>query len=598
MNTSIVIPTFKSKFEGGYSWEYALAFEIGASVMINPANFKKAVLAVSLAELRNSVRDFVETNSIQWGKVFDNLPQWMEEETLVATGESILSYPHLGEDIGEFISFKMMQMREQFGGFGDPRMTHLKAWKEYHPSIFTDSYMALKPEEVKVVRRVQADLLIPTFYLAPEEREERITKLVTFCEDAGIWLFPLPPEEEEVVLDISITIGSSPAMGKWLHTLSSWGIKLWGARIQGAEAYPMSLNWMCDTEGTYLEVPALEGTIHDKFTVTNLNNWWLDFLGSQLDKLTPHAVGELILLLAPESSTDVVNGSKLLTCQFGTAQVGFDFYQNKVFARRMRHAFGQFFAGGQMVPARVTLFWLALLAATPSRFGEINGVMNDIPNMWQREVNYGLPWEENHPTAVIRNNGGLPLNWKGHSSYPLGMKVFNEKFDSSLARKCLGLPQFRDSIYVDKNAMKVVAGNGAGKAGLTAIQRPKEVDAWLKTIADGGELLPILKEAFPSEMDYFNVISRLLKGEDPRSILVEEFSFFVTANDGAKITKLLNRVQQGGSYNECDIVIVFLGETYERGAGYLKVVGTPTAIPPSLATKDEEDDFLKGLMTK
>jgi hypothetical protein len=331
----------------------------------------------------------------------------------------------------------------------------------------------------------------------------------------------------------------------------------------------------------------------------NANNWWLEFLGVQLNKLTPYSIGELVQLLAPEACTDIDNTSNGLSISYGTAKVGFDFHQNKVYARQLRQAFGQFFAGDKLVPARVTLFWLALTAADRRTFGSINGIMNDLPNVWQREVNYGLPWEDNHPTAVIRNNGGLPLRWEGvRGLAAFSIHPYNEKFDASLARKCLGLPEFRDSIYVDKNAMKVVAGNGAGKAGLTAVQRPKEVEVWLKTIADGGELIPVLKEAFPEELAYFGVISRLYKGEDPRAILVEEFSWFVTANDGAKITKLLNRVQQGGSYNECDISIVFGDETYVRAQGALQIIATATSVVPTIASIQEEDAFLNELLSK
>jgi hypothetical protein len=67
-----------------------------------------------------------------------------------------------------------------------------------------------------------------------------------------------------------------------------------------------------------------------------------------------------------------------------------------------------------------------------------------------------------------------------------------------------------------------------------------------------------------------------------------EFGVFTTLNDGAKVTKFLNRAQQGGSWNEGYAEILWNGTLFTRRESAMKVVQWPKETWVNATPEDEE----------
>ena len=175
-----------------------------------------------------------------------------------------------------------------------------------------------------------------------------------------------------------------------------------------------------------------------------------------------------------------------------------------------------------------------------------------------------------------------------------GMSPNNARFTPELVYQLIHTPAYRYDAYVDKNGMQLLAGNGAGAAALTAVSYPQVALDAFEALDAGVNPLLVLPLVF-NERQMAEFIPQLLDGVPPALLVLLEFGVFATLNDGAKVTKFLNRAQQGGSWNEAYTEVLWQGQLFTRRESAMRVVQWPkeTWVP---ATEEDEVALLNELI--
>lgn len=539
------------------------------------------------------------------------------EEALVETGDTILVYNTesdsvLGlakdgrERIGDnLVGHVLMQLRSLLGGSIDPRIQIIRGKKVYTAEDIQPTFEGTEEGYTMQFALVQAKYFLgkPPSDQASEKKvaiyEEQLKTLAEFMVTRNWW--PLP-ELRETVFVFSNGMNTMPKVLKqWIAFLANeCGEVFSAARVHESLGIgylqPVEKEFKAsqDVKFNLLPYDPTMASSWLQLPLAEAAEWWAWYLSEQTNKLAAEDLIELfsILTMGKLGVTVEKNGTKLSLSK-GSEVYTWDFRFGSISARQDRKAFKTTIVNGSGVSSKFTVLWLALKAY--EGFKGINDILNKLTNLWEREANYGHKWEDGHPTRVIRDNSGAPIPWTAGYGTPMDIIPVNGKFDTELFLSLIHTPAYRHDAYIDKNGMKLLAGGGAGAAALTAISYP-EVAHWAFECLDAGVNPLLVLPLVLDEVKTSRVIGQVLKGMHPALIVMMEYGIFWTANDGAKITKFLNRAQQGGSWNEVYAFLVNLltGEIIHRSKSKM-VISTSTEEPKAMATVQDEDDLVASL---
>jgi len=530
--------------------------------------------------------------------------QFQDEETLMSAIKlGVLKNAETWEG-DNLIGHVLMSLRAEFGGTQDPRIDLVRGEREYTIDEMTP------PEELDAsglaaIAEKQAELLLGK---RPESKkrgplyDKSMEELKGFIVSKKFWPFPV---FDECVLWSEPSLspaGNTPQpMKDWLafcHQVAgvqfSGGKRhevLGGKYLQGVTQIKLSKS--VTMEVTEYDVLRDSHKIHINLSAGG--EWWTWYMSEVCAKLSAQDLVVLFEILGRyqngASGVDLhCEGTKAVLSS-GGEKYEWNFRYRSVKARQSRKAFATIIINGKNVSSNFVLLWLALVGVKEG-IRSINGLLSSLTNLWEREANYGHSWESSHPTRRIRDNSGAPLTGsKGFSI--MNLQIGNGKFSYELFQELVATPAYRHDCYTDKVGMKLMAGGGAGAAALTSLRYPKVILKAFDALDAGVNPLLVL----PLVLDkgqMFVALSQLLSGTSASLILLRQFGEFVTANDGAKVAKFLNRAQQGGSWPEALTVITFNGEVYSRTKSMMTVVESSRDYWVPATTQDEED-LLKSL---
>lgn len=537
------------------------------------------------------------------------------KDALLKTGDAILVYKTkddtaLGvvvdesakkEKVGQnLLGNALMFLRHELGGSPDPRLGLLRGRKQIKaqdiqpcPEPESENERSWATESAKLLMGRQ-----PSTAKQLEAWTERLNELTDFIIRTGWWPFPEFPESNEqptkVVMIMDGDKGFMPGpLKSWFGLLMG----MVGTPIYSAKKHMMLGDGYLVPHADKLVINGMEfqTLAYDQrdaaswleLSTQRMSDWWGWYLCEQTSKLLPEDQAELVRLLLDNGrmGAQVAVTGPVVTLKQGTEMYTWNFRTRTVSARNGRQykAFRKAIIDGKPVDTGYILVLLCLKAQ--SGFKGINGILSGLTNLWEREANYGHAWEENHPTRVIRDNSGAPLKFVTELSpnNPFRITMENAPFSTKLVDKLISSAAYRHDIFVDKNSMKLMAGNGAGAAALTGVWYPDQAHKAFASLDAGVNPLLVLGEVL-TEAKLLEYLPKLLAGMPASMVIMEEMGWFVTLNDGAKVTKFLNRAQQGGSWNEAYCWLEWQGKTITRTESAMGVLenkpeGTSAATP-------------------
>lgn len=530
------------------------------------------------------------------------------EEALLSTGDTILVYhteadPLMGlakdgrDRVGDnLVGHVLMHLRSELGGSIDPRIQIIRGKKVYTAEDIQPTFDGCEEGYPMELGMIQAKFFLgkaPSTEKKLVKYQEQVKLLGEFMVSRNWW--PLPELRDTVFIFGGISTLPKP-LKEWINFLNeTCGIQFSAAKVHGdlgiGYLQPIEKEFRVNSDvqfdclpydpsmaGNWLQLPLCDAA-----------EWWAWYLSEQTDKLAPEDMVELFNILTmcvSVGATTIPSGGKLTMSQ-GSEVYEWDFRYGSVKARQNRTALKTTLTYGDGVSSKFTMLWLAIQCH--KNFKGINNTLNRLTNLWEREANYGHKWEKGHPTQVIRDNSGAPIPWTAGYGTPLGIMPVNGKFNTELFLNLIHTPAYRHDAYIDKNGNKLIAGNGAGAAALTAISYPKVAHLAFHCLDAGVNpllVLPLVIEA--AKMP--RILNDVLKGKHAALVIMMEFGRFLTANDGAKITKFLNRAQQGGSWNEVYAFLVnkITGEIIHRTRSLFVVTTQPKEDWVRATEADEE----------
>ena len=326
------------------------------------------------------------------------------------------------------------------------------------------------------------------------------------------------------------------------------------------------------------------------------------YLGEQTALLSPEDKGELcsILLGENESYKIKVTGGKVTLedeYMYSSHSMSVDMGQGWVtLSGEPKKAFPMVVFGHLPSRSDWLLIELVLMAGDMGTVRHMANQINLLPNLWQREANYGYQWETDHPTPLIKNGGYMPLSVESTRSETdlTGLNFFNKKFSGETLMACISLPAFRYGFFTDKTSMKMVST--AGKAALTSIAYSAEAEEAMNLLDLGFDPFWVYNEYFDTQEEIIAALQMIYFTKvDPRYPIQVHGGYFVSGLDGSKVTKLLNRAQQFSSFLEALVTVFLEEETYTRVQCGLRVICDPVVIDEEevvIASEEEEDTFL------
>lgn len=502
----------------------------------------------------------------------------------------------------------LMALRHEYGGEPDPRLELIRGYREYSLEELEpggDNFSEIR----ETVAEMQAVLIYGDAPNAKDAEEvvahtEGVAALKSFILENEWWPFPMFQGSTEVVL---IEDGNNPAnLGcpepflQWMCKLHHLGaMSFVGAEVVGYGEEMISPVSSIDL-GEKKPIPVRPYDGHGDALKVHIHmgkgsEWWTWYLSEQSAKLAPSQLVKLFTILAKNriQAVEWTTDSQEIHFISGNEFYTWNFQYRSVEARQTRKAFKHVILNDKPVSSNFVLLWLALRAL--GGFQGLNGVLNSLANLWEREANYGHAWEEDHPTRKVRDNSWAPLGVRGDMMESFGLTILNGKFNNELFLKLISTPACRHDAYVDKNGMKVLAGNGAGAASLTSISYPTIALEAFDALDAGVNPMLVLALVLPKD-ELFIAMVEILSGTKPALIVMRKFGLFWTLNDGAKMPKFLNRAQQGASWNEAFVEVEFQGEVIKRSPS-LMTIQLNYQTDWTRATAQDEIDFLNDILS-
>lgn len=531
------------------------------------------------------------TQAYQW--VLESNEEVLKE--LLSTGKDVLQYQTSQdhEDIvlgmaksgkewkgNNLIGHVLMSLRGLYGGEPDPRIELIRGYREYTVEECTPGGEGF--DKVKeAVAEIQAKLLYGDTPSANDAEEvtqynEGVGALKGFILEQEWWPFPLF-DELVLIEDMKspAALGTPECLLNWFITLSDLGVM----QFIGAEKSPFGGNLVTPVKEIDLGDKVIPCRPYDKHAdalfvhidTANAADWWTWYLSEQSAKLSASQLVRLFSILAKNrlSSVQWTVDNTQVHFSSGSEVYTWNFQFRSVEARQTRKAFKHIILNDKPTSSNYVLLWLALRAL--DGFKGLNQTLASLANLWEREANYGHAWEDDHPTRRVRDNSWAPLKMKADFLLAHNLKVENGVFNFELFLKLVSTPACRHDAYVDKNGMKVLAGNGAGAASMTSISYPEIALEAFDALDAGVNPLLVLSMVLPKD-ELFQATVEILSGVPATLIVMKKYGIFHTLNDGAKMPKFLNRAQQGASWNEAYCEVFFEGEVIKRSASMMTVV--------------------------
>jgi hypothetical protein len=534
---------------------------------------------------------------------------------LINTGDSILVYKTennttLGvvedkkaktKEGNNLLGNALMFLRFEFGGAPDPRLGLLRGKRQFQA---TDLQPCPEPESEGEEEWAKETAILLAGRQGTGEKQlnawsEKVNSLTDFIVRKGWWAFPEFPCHEEhptqVVFVMTGDKGGIPGNFKtWISKLYEAGYEFYSAKKHSmlGEGYLIPYADQLPING--INYPTLPYDQRDasawlELNSRNMADWYAWYLSEQTGKLEPEDVAELAgILMQGRGGAQVSVSGPVVSLKKGSELYSWNFKTRTVSARNGRSYKAFKKAIINELPTDSSWVLLTLCIRAQGSFKSFNGILASLTNLWEREANYGHSWEDNHPTRIIRDNSGAPLKFKSsmNSNDPFKMNIKNGVFSTDLVDRLISSAAYRHDIFVDKNASKLMAGSGAGAAALTGVWYPEQAHKAFAALDAGVNPLLVLSEIL-TETQLLEYLPRLLAGTPASMVVLEEFGWFVTMNDGAKVTKFLNRASQGGSWNEAYCWLEWQGENLTRKMSAMGILQEKPAGTEAASDADE-----------
>lgn len=261
-----------------------------------------------------------------------------------------------------------------------------------------------------------------------------------------------------------------------------------------------------------------------------MGTWFLAWSVFQMRKLAPAELAELSVLLQP--------GLELKTNEEKHSGLHISHANNEAFinlnTRDVLVSRGQDRLGMKMcavngygLPALPLLAILAVKVGSKRFNGSLSNEINELPNLWLRDANYGHKWEDDHPTRAIVDDFRLPIGaWvRDEKRRTLSVWPFvilkNESHDLHLAER---IKKAEGMATTDKYNMKSVGGKKATLA--RAIWM--DGDTW-KSLHDAGKAAKMQNR--PDQARKFQCLHGQVVDTEGNLIADREASAFYTLLD-------------------------------------------------------------------
>jgi hypothetical protein len=353
---------------------------------------------------------------------------------------------------------------------------------------------------------VMAQLAIPNNYapiteedlIAYEKIEARREALAGFCLKHQIQLFPMPESiaifSKQGVRERLANAGQMvekqiPKMllTCWSLFSNTYPVELITGKEENkkGETTYKGTSWEIETGGMLtFSIGGVEQQLHTQTINTTpysveshyevervyaheFTTWMLAWSVAQLSKLNPAELAEFAVIMQPSL---VVKTNDEGHVGLYLANTGNECFIN-LSTRDVLLARGQDRLGmkmcavyGQALPVLPLMVFLAIKIGSKRFNGSIAEEINDLPNMWLRDSNYGHVWEGDHPTRNIVDDLRLPIGaWyrdekrNALSVWPYAM-LKNEDHSLHLAAR---IKKTEGMATTDKYNMKSVGGKRA-----------------------------------------------------------------------------------------------------------------------------------------
>ena len=335
-------------------------------------------------------------------------------------------------------------------------------------------------------------------------------KLMNFCKANNFQLVPLP-EQLVIVYKHGAEKQMPTALITAMHVMNELGLGVeFIAAVEKVVAGKVKLSATASIKSILIKGGSFDATQYDSSSHANVEhvyahefaNWFMSFVAYQMTKLSAEQKVELLSIFntslevyEDKVSFDIKkdNGNGVYA-SFGTRIVS---------ARNERKAIAKVSINHKAVSVDTVLVAMMQLIGTNGFDGRVTNLMlNSLPNMWEREPNYGVDLESDDPTRLIMDNTTLPINFaisneEGNSLsiWPWCLPV-NVKFDITILSSYLATGK---AMVVDKYAKQFVGGELAANAGLLG-----------RLIADGKDEFLTLHDA-DKEAKFFNRLTQARK---------------------------------------------------------------------------------------
>lgn len=172
-------------------------------------------------------------------------------------------------------------------------------------------------------------------------------------------------------------------------------------------------------------------------------------LAKELSKLTPEQYAELISIFCrkAEVSGSIISIVGSSDEQSASTKLSIDLKTKEVRSRTDRKANEIISIAREEFDSKFALFVLACQIANFTSTSRINSLLVELPNLWEREDNYGAKMKSTDPTRIILDNLCLPMTFEGakRGVFPF-IKIVNDKFD------CSNINKITEAVAVDKYA--------------------------------------------------------------------------------------------------------------------------------------------------
>lgn len=284
--------------------------------------------------------------------------------------------------------------------------------------------------------------------------EKQIPKLLLTCWNVLSGMYPVEiVTGKEVRKENVISIKGSP----WdLESASVTNFSMAGYQSQLLSQTVETTPW---SEEDHKEIPSV--FVHE------MGTWMLAWAGYQMRNLSPAQLAELSIILQPglEIRTNEEKHTGLYVSQTNN-ECFINLSTRDVVLARGQDRLGMKMCAvyGFALPILPMMTILAVKIGSKRFNGSVAGEINDLPNMWLRDANYGHSWEADHPTRAIVDDYRLPIGaWvRDEKRNALSVWPFvilkNEKHDPHLAAR---IKQTEGMATTDKYNMKSVGGKKA-----------------------------------------------------------------------------------------------------------------------------------------